>query len=66
MKALKITKETGYEDETIERSETFIFTKEEATELMRLEIERMFRQMTTKDPHIWSFVQVETITDDEK
>ena len=66
MKALKITKATGYEDMTNEEVTTFLFSKEEAMEWMRKEIERMFRVMENFDPHNWTDISILTITDDEE
>ena len=66
MKALKVIKATGYEDIRDKEVTTFLFSKEEATEFMRTEIERMFREMETMDPHFWTYLEIQTITDDEE
>lgn len=65
MNYLKITKETGYEDRTVEEVTTFVFSKEEATELIRVEMERVFRAMEKRDPHYWTYFTIQTITDEE-
>ena len=66
MKALKVIKATGYEDIRDKEVTTFLFSKEEAMEFMRTAIERMFREMETIDPHFWTYLEIQTITDDEE
>lgn len=65
MKALKVIKATGFEDIRDKEVTTFLFSKEEAMEFMRAEIERIFREMETIDPHFWSYLEIQTITDDD-